>query len=110
MTDNEIIQALECCGVNRDCSGCPKEKEPYGCYFVLCGGAFDLINRQKEENEGLKISVEAMSRKVATARNETVDEYTERLTRSISGCLHCADMQIIRAKMKYVAEQMKNNN
>lgn len=49
MTDNEIIKALECCGVNRDCTGCPKEKEPYGCYFVLCGGALDLIKRQKAE-------------------------------------------------------------
>ena len=54
LTDNEIIKALECCGVNRDCSGCPKEKESYGCYFVLCGGALDLINRKKAEIEELQ--------------------------------------------------------
>lgn len=53
MDDNEIIKVLECCGVNRDCAGCPKEEEPYGCYFELCGGAFDLINRLKAENEDL---------------------------------------------------------
>ncbi len=69
-----------------------------------------ITEKQQAEVEGLKISVEALSRKVATARNDTIDEYTERLTRSISGCFHCADMQIIRAKMKDVAEQMKNNN
>ena len=59
LSDNEIIKALECCGVNRDCVGCPKEKEPYGCYFKLCGGAFDLINRQKAEIEKLTINMNA---------------------------------------------------
>lgn len=54
MTDEQIIKALECCGVKKDCAGCPKEKEPYGCYFVLCGGAFNLIERLQAEIERLR--------------------------------------------------------
>jgi cell division protein FtsB len=67
MTDAEIIKALECCGVNRDCVGCPKEKEPYGCYFVLCGGAIDLINRQKTE-------IDILIRKKEVLRDEIAEQ------------------------------------
>ncbi len=92
MNENEVIKALECCGVNRNCAGCPKEKEPYGCYFVLCGGALDLINRQKAVIERLTAMVEAAEdylnplpfknaydEAIETAKSEARKELAERL-------------------------------
>ena len=58
MTDNEIIKALECCGRQGNCEGCPLnlEKAAHGsiCIVALQDGAFDLINRQNAEVERLK--------------------------------------------------------
>lgn len=89
MTDKEIIKALECCGVNHNCAGCPKEKEPYGCYFVLCGGALDLINRQNAEIERLNIESETLAtqlkgayeqiHKLNMAKSEAIKEFAERI-------------------------------
>ena len=83
MTDEQIIKALECCGVNRDCAGCPKEKEPYGCYFVLCGGALDLINRQKAEIERLqkqlKKGIDLRDSVFKIVKAEAIKEFAERV-------------------------------
>ena len=52
MTDNEIIKALECCN-DSNCHKCPIE----GCTDDIFGNALDLINRQKEKNESLKVDL-----------------------------------------------------
>lgn len=114
MTDKEIIKAFEICYTDGEegCETCPLRDEEGFCMDVphstLLNDTLDLINRQKAEIEGLKNSVETLSQKVAKARNGTVDEFAERFIRSISGCFHCVNMKIIRAKINTVAEQMKN--
>ena len=56
MTDNDIIKALECCGIKSDCKGCyfdTHEAEDI-CAREIVKNAFDLINRQRAEIERLK--------------------------------------------------------
>ena len=55
MTDNEIIELLECCAVRGSCKGCPREKEwDRACASIGMKDALALIHRQKAENEGLQ--------------------------------------------------------
>lgn len=54
MNDNDIIKALECCALNKNCAECPlcrTSREP--CRVVLAREAFNLINRLKSEIERL---------------------------------------------------------
>ena len=54
MTDNEIIEALECCrgDYSTDCDNCPNKKT---CDEIdVVSSAIDLINRQKAEIERLE--------------------------------------------------------
>ena len=53
LTDSEIIKALECCFLNRNCKGCSVSGKPK-CLKTACLGAINLINRLQEENERLK--------------------------------------------------------
>lgn len=55
MTDNEIIQALECCS-KIGCSNCPfcTPGATGACVKRVMFGAINLINRQKAEIEDLK--------------------------------------------------------
>ena len=53
MTDNEIIKALECCGVY-DCEFCPCYTEDLGCDYNLELLALDLIRRQNIKLEKLQ--------------------------------------------------------
>ena len=54
MTDNEIIKALECCGVKHDCSKCSYLKDAtIHCVNAIIKDAIDLIERQKAEIERL---------------------------------------------------------
>lgn len=55
MNDNDIIKALECCMLNKECEECPlcrTLREP--CRVVLAREAFDIINRQKAGIERLQ--------------------------------------------------------
>ena len=64
MTDNEIIKALECCQKVKGyrhtpiCQECPLYESR--CAIELPKNALNLINRQKEEIESLKIANEKM--------------------------------------------------
>lgn len=56
MTDNEIIEALECCSTYKGkCTDCPAfiKVDRSNCKQVLLG-AIEIINRQKAENENHK--------------------------------------------------------
>ncbi len=91
MTDNEIVKALECCGVDpnsgkyADCKNCPLDTlDDANCfYFVIQQHALDLINRQKAEIESLReiISVidETLKKCAALANAEAIKEFAERL-------------------------------
>ena len=56
MTDNKIIKALEHCGIECKCSGCPLDDSEFvsNCIDKLCKNALNLINRQKAEIERLE--------------------------------------------------------
>ena len=60
MTDNEIIKGLECCSHRNGglpCEGCPAYNIAQMCMEDLMSDAFDLINRQKAENDSLKMDL-----------------------------------------------------
>jgi len=75
MTDNEIIEALECCKELK-CSECPKKTNLFAtdCDVQLCQEAIDLINRLKAEIERLQhILVSFMSEVEILERNYGAD-------------------------------------
>lgn len=58
MTDNEIRKALERCSTDYNCGDCPYYyKDGVRCPGTLMNDALDLINRQKAENESLKVDL-----------------------------------------------------
>ena len=83
MTDNEIIKALECC-INDDCDNCP---DTFGnCEHNAMRNALNLINRQQEEIERLKIENQSLRGAANSyklhyneAKTEAVKEFAERL-------------------------------
>lgn len=59
MTDNEIINALECCSHRgKGCDDCPVNyKTAEFCFEDVMSDALDLINSQKAEIEKIKIDL-----------------------------------------------------
>ena len=57
MTDNEIIQALRCCGEDRPCGECPVHEKEKTCIDELCRYAAGLIERLTAENAALREKV-----------------------------------------------------
>ena len=53
MTDNKIIEAIDCCRIE-NCCECPY-REYYNCREVLAQDTVNLINRQNAEIERLNI-------------------------------------------------------
>lgn len=89
MTDNDIIKALECCGIKTDCKGCyfdTHESEDI-CAREIVKNAFDLINHQKEEIEFLRKTIGENTKKaldvtleeIEKSRVEAIKEFAKRL-------------------------------
>lgn len=85
MTDNEIIKALECCGIlgTYVCDEkCPMFnngiKNISACRRELNCSALTLINRQKAEIDRLKINLKAVLDERAD-HTEAIKEFAERL-------------------------------
>ena len=57
MTDNEIIKALECCGIKHCCEECPYKGVKCKLMNGVLSDALDLINRQQAEIERLNSPV-----------------------------------------------------
>lgn len=68
MTDNEIIKALRCCA-DKGCKFCSEQGKPY-CREKVASLAWDLIQRQKAEIEGLKEDKEALINGQITLQNK----------------------------------------
>ena len=89
MTDNEIIKAMQCVmGNDVSCSECEYQKAlPFpSCRRMCAKNALDLINRQKAENESLKVDLAKCSIRLdnlyKTAdeiKSEAIKEFAERL-------------------------------
>ena len=81
MTDNEIINALECCTTKgAKCSDCPafKKVDRSDCkkYFR---GAIDIINRQQAEIERLTKETMNMAVTIETCQSEAIKEFWGKL-------------------------------
>ena len=77
MTDNEIIKALECCGLI-GCKECPYCNED-GCQDKLCIAALGLINCQKAEIESLNEKERILIFQLYEEREKAIKEFAERL-------------------------------
>lgn len=94
MADNEIIKALGCCGEDGDgCTGCPRLNAEFGATITSCSAglatnALSLINRQKEQIEGLQKKDDEWALSYANAvargiskREEAIKEFAETIVR-----------------------------
>ena len=89
MTDNEIIKAMQCViGKDVNCSECTYQKVlPFpSCRRMCAKNALDLINRQKAENDSLKVDLAKCSIRLdnlyKTAdeiKSEAIKEFAKRL-------------------------------
>lgn len=79
MTDNEIMKTIEVCVEHDACFGCPHSGNvgDFGCDKLTMDMVFkfavrqnDVINRQKDEIEGLIIAQETLQRYVAKLNKE----------------------------------------
>ena len=92
MTDNKIIKALECCnGWDGRCLNCPLNREGTNCKEKLNSYTLDLINRQKAENDSLKVDLAKCSIRLdnlyKTAdeiKSKAIKEFAERLKEKAS--------------------------
>lgn len=71
MTDEEIVKALECCGLNKDCCN----------EFPYAKDTIALINRQKAEIERLKDKVlsqpKTVPKLIKQIKAEAIKEFAE---------------------------------
>ncbi len=75
MTDYEIIKNLEACKKG-NCTGCSLNCiKSEACITLLCSYAFELINCQQAEIEGLE-----------KAKSEAIKEFAERLKKEAFEC------------------------
>ena len=76
MTDEQIIEALECCSTGKSCYDvCPFD-DKFGitsCTKKLSNAALNLINRQKAEIESLKQIVEQQDKEILTLQKRIIN-------------------------------------
>ena len=105
MTDNEIIKALECCGINQDCKGCYFDAHESGdiCAREIVKNAFDLndqlvleeITKLKEYINRCKSGEEYWVKCLIERPNEAVREFAEKLKESITDCHTVSDGEYV---------------
>ena len=98
MTDNEIIKVMQCViGNDANCSECAYQKTlPFpSCRRMCAKNALDLINRQKEKNESLKVDLAKCSIRLdnlyKTAdeiKSEAIKEFVEKLKETITNAIN----------------------
>lgn len=126
MTDEQIMKALECCtSESFVCSGCPYytleaqgvEYTEYDCSWYLRRDAFELIKRQQEDIELLKIdnglmttkSFEmAMNKAVADkVRAEAIKEFEDKLKANIGDeDFYVQDKLLLMSMIESLAKEM----
>ena len=102
MTDNDIKKALECCYTSYDCEDCPYYCSDKDCPDLLMN-ALDLINRQKAENESLKVDLAKCSIRLdnlyKTAdeiKSEAIKKFAEELEYFVLN----EDIEVVEPKCK----------
>lgn len=84
MSEKDIIKALECCGVNQSCEGCPFKNKGFcvGTVHALLTAAHDLVNRQKAEIERLEKENNQFAdigKMYSEIKSEAITDFAERL-------------------------------
>ena len=114
MTDNEIIEALECCSKD-DGRGCPEDCPCYerdcakDLYFIE-KQAVDLINRQKAEIKSLINGQETLQKHIAEQKseierlNKTVVDLNANLSEAINCFTRMESLYKIKCKELDVAK------
>ena len=75
MIDNDIIKALECCHINKNCKGCP-QKGKNDCLRTASIEAIGLINRQNAE-------IERLNDLLDDCKADTIQEFIKRFEKKI---------------------------
>ena len=104
MTDNEIIEALECCTSKGGCVDCPLyvPEQTGSCVKRVFIGALDLINRQKAEIERYKKEDKEKFNKWELLNERTKERYAE---------LYEEAKSVVRAEaIKEFAERLKRKS
>lgn len=86
LTDEDIIKALECCGVKQDCEGCPYREAMFGsCEDDIKAAAFALINRKNETIETLITGRESLMKHLERKKEliTELDAEVERLQKEV---------------------------
>lgn len=100
LTDEEIVCALECCGVYHSCDSCPFYEDRVkgkDCLSYVQTYALDLINRQKAEIERIqkarlkqaqflaeqKLQKSELHDKLSRAKTEAYKEFSEKIKQEI---------------------------
>lgn len=75
MSDNEIIEALECCNSKKrgNCLNCQYHNYSANCLDDMMNDVLDLINRQKAEIERLKETIKELDLGRTLKTYETTD-------------------------------------
>lgn len=87
MTDNEIIKALDHCKRptgKHDCENCPYITSRGMCTTNMLNDTIDLINRQKEKNESLKVDLAKCSIRLDNLY-KTADEIKSEAIKEFAG-------------------------
>lgn len=100
MTDNEIIKALECCGIETSCKGCPYHDISF-CQDNICKDALDLINRQKADIEMLNGLVKSLEELCETKTTLLTDANCSLITVRAKAIKEFAERVKERAKAHY---------
>lgn len=97
MTDEQIIEVLECCAHGEDCSNCLNKNSYSYCMETMAPYALDLINRQKAEIADLKEEIAILKEErnwnreqyfkiveeSKASKREVIKEFAERLKDNI---------------------------
>ena len=81
MTDNEIIKALECCGINTCCSGCPYHDVSF-CQDNVDRDVLSLINRQKAEISELQHRISELETELDDLKRDDLPRCKDALRRA----------------------------
>ena len=72
-TDEEIMKALECCGIKQTCSECPYNNLEFGnCEDDIKADAFEVMSRDKEMIRALIAGQETLQKAMAEKDAEIV--------------------------------------
>ena len=107
LTDKEIVKALECCSINKKCTGCYFNTQTTDdmCPRVLMRNTLDLINRLQAENERLKKEVKNCKehyKMACSERNEFLESLKTAKAEAYKECLEKVEQRDVSESDFYI--------